>query len=168
MVVVCSFASESVSFSILQFDLSKWCHPRVAAVYLKTLWNGWVTDRRLRSLLVQQGRAVRGCMLRCCQGCDSVDHYAVCSSFWQFACAARPRGLGLQRSVKSVSSFLLVSHGLSDEDSVRLAVGSYALHRVVQICRHSIDADHLNIQTLLYLWAQKGADGSKAKQLLRH
>lgn len=58
--------------------LSAWCPPRVVAVYLGTIWNGWVTDRRMRSLRVAEGRAMRSCRLQCGWDEDSVEHYGCC------------------------------------------------------------------------------------------
>ena len=121
---IITHAAEERALKRFQF-FSKWCHPRVIAVYMRTFWNGWVTDRRLQSLLLQLGREQRECVLNC--GCGDYSVYAVCSVFWDFACAERPRGLGLRLSMKSVSSFLLISESMSDEDSVRLGLGSCAL-----------------------------------------
>eukprot|EP00973_Karenia_brevis_P032198 4438360-Karenia_brevis.AAC.1 len=30
--------------------IQSWCHPRVHASYLRTLWNGWTTLQRMRNL----------------------------------------------------------------------------------------------------------------------
>ncbi|CAE8598073.1 unnamed protein product [Polarella glacialis] len=147
--------------------LAKWCQPRILTVYLKTLWNGWSTDRRLQSLRRSQNQPCRTCLLGCESAEDSVDHYACCSVFWKFACAPRPVGLGLQTELRSKSTFLLVRSGLREEDSVRIALGMYALYRVVNICRHHNSTNcRFNFNTLLRLWSKRGADHSKAKRLL--
>ena len=67
--------------------LSEWCAPRVLAVYFKVIWNAWVTDGRMRTLLEKQGHTVRTCRLNRGQAnsIDGLGHYCICpffSTFW--------------------------------------------------------------------------------------
>eukprot|EP00933_Yihiella_yeosuensis_P061336 TRINITY_DN6413_c1_g1_i1.p1 TRINITY_DN6413_c1_g1~~TRINITY_DN6413_c1_g1_i1.p1 ORF type:complete len:286 (-),score=23.24 TRINITY_DN6413_c1_g1_i1:312-1169(-) len=60
--------------------ISDWCHPKIFAAYLRTLWNGWPTERRMQSLFKAQGHQFRGCVFGCCGACDSVEHYLICAA----------------------------------------------------------------------------------------
>eukprot|EP00973_Karenia_brevis_P077625 10787862-Karenia_brevis.AAC.1 len=60
------------------------------AAYLKTLWNGWVTDAHMKGLNMSWHRK---CFLGCGYGDDDVLHHARCPAFWEFVSGARPQGL---------------------------------------------------------------------------
>ena len=144
--------------------LAGWCHPRILATFFRTIWNGWTTDRRMRSLLGSRRTCILGCAAE-----DSLEHYCCCPTFWGFATKARPRGLGLRPDLRGKATFFLTREGLFYKDVIRFAVGIYALFRVVCSCRH--EGQHkrfYNFDTLLYLWAKRGADNSKASRLLRY
>ena len=115
--------------------LRDWCPPRVLAVYFRSVWGGWVTDCRMRSLLQAQGRALRPCVLQCGWDEDSVHHYGRCIIFWRFLAQPRPGGPGIPISYRSGESFLLLS-SMHIHDKVRVASGMYALYRTVQFLRH--------------------------------
>ena len=70
--------------------LSCWCPPRVLATYLRTCWNGWVTDRRFRTCITGSKHSANNCRLGYLHGEDSIEHYSLCPVFWAFACAPRP------------------------------------------------------------------------------
>ena len=149
--------------------LQSWCAPRVLAIYFKTIWNGWVTDDRMKMLLAKQGRPVRACVLGCgCGEVDRVEHYARCSVFWRFLSRCRPSGLGVPFAWRSAETFLMVSD-LLDEDKIRLSLGMYALHMTVQHCRHNFtDPATIDLMAMLRLFSLQAAKGSKARQLLRY
>jgi hypothetical protein len=107
--------------------LKEWCPPRVMTAYFRTVWNGWVTDYRMRTLQTSTG--VRQCVLGCGRGSDQLEHYATCSVFWEFATKPCPRGLGLHLSSRSRNTFLLVNADQSVEDRVKMDLGIYAIHR---------------------------------------
>ena len=73
--------------------LSSWCSPRVQAAYFRSVFNGWVTDRRLNTLV----QSNRGCCLQCGWEDDALDHYATCSKFWLWVAKPRPQGLDQRR-----------------------------------------------------------------------
>jgi len=141
----------------------KWCAPRVLAAYFKAVWNGRVTDSRMKGLL-PRGSSCRPCVLNCGYGIDEVEHYGRCRVYWAFASSPRPSGLGLPSTMRSAEAFLLVSD-LHEEDIIRLALGIDALHCTVQSCRHS--SEPLDGKVLLKLWAHKAASGTRAAPLLK-
>jgi hypothetical protein len=115
------------NFSLLQH----WCNPRVLVTYLRTLWNGWVTDRRMNVLAAQN----RGCVLGCGWDDDAIEHYGLCAKFWEFVLAPRPNGLGVTTGRRCREAFFLLQGSMSEQDRVRMAVGMHALYMVVNHCR---------------------------------
>ena len=120
--------------------LAQQCPPRILAVYFKAIWNGWVTDSRLRSLLESQGVQPRSCVLACGKGEDSVLHYACCPTHWSFV----SRHFGIPASLRSKDVFLLLRSSLSDNQRCDLAWAMFALHKTVQILRHHRDPAQLS------------------------
>ncbi|CAK0811733.1 unnamed protein product [Prorocentrum cordatum] len=55
--------------------LHKWCPPRVASAYLRTLFNGWATRRRMRHAEKDGVGEPWQCLLGCKSGDDSIEHY---------------------------------------------------------------------------------------------
>ena len=111
--------------------------PRVAAAVWRTLWNGWVTSRRMRTLSQEE----RGCIYCCGQAAaDSIEHYANCSILAQFAMVrlnlARPPA-GTAR----LAQFLLLSPGLDEiprETFIRralLTAACYSVHNLVRYAK---------------------------------
>eukprot|EP00933_Yihiella_yeosuensis_P002415 TRINITY_DN10410_c0_g1_i5.p1 TRINITY_DN10410_c0_g1~~TRINITY_DN10410_c0_g1_i5.p1 ORF type:complete len:125 (-),score=13.64 TRINITY_DN10410_c0_g1_i5:71-445(-) len=123
----------------------------------------------MKGLLAQNWRQIRECVLGCKGVPDSLEHYAACPIFWKFACSPRPQGLGIDSRFSGPDGFLWVVLGIGEADQVRVAVGAYALYRVVLILRHKSlqHAEQLNIQKIMWLWCRKGAEGSKAARLMR-
>ena len=146
--------------------LREWCPPRVMAVYYRSVWGGWVTDMRMRSLLESQGqRHLRPCVLKCGWDEDSVYHYGRCEVFWRFLAQPRRGGLGIPFACRSGEAFLLLMD-LCDEDKVRVALGMYALYRTVQYYRHNPTTNAQPI-SLLRAYLCKAHGGSKSSHLLR-
>ena len=136
------------------------CQPRIVACYFRTLWNGWLTFRRMRTC--PTWKSANRCVLGC-DAEDSIQHYALCSVFWGFAFAQSPGGLGLGLHLRSKETFFLVNPQLSDEERIRIAIGIYALHMVICHCRSqpSCDVDHVK---LLKLHARRGTGSSMVKK----
>ena len=109
------------------FDcIAAWCHPRISASYLRVVFNGWVTDRRMRTLLAKSGQHRTGCVLGC-QAADSLEHYARCKVFWSFATTARPRGLGLtDKGLGNYAQFFGISQSMSKDDIIWICIGTCA------------------------------------------
>ena len=122
--------------------------PRVSVVYFKAVWNGWVTDTRMRSLYMQQGHSIRSCMLLCGQGPDSVQHYAACSVFWQFLVDV----VQVPAKWRSRDAFLLVCDSMCPRVKLQVAGACYALHQAVQVLRHKDHSVPLQPGTLLRCW----------------
>ena len=123
----------------------------------------------MKELFKRTGQDRRHCLLNC--GCDedSVDHYIVCNSYWDFITSRRPRGLGIDGAARNRDTALLLSNALSDEDVVRLALGLYALYRTVNFIRFGCDAYmDVDTQKLLQLFAKHATHNSFTKQLLKY
>ena len=118
--------------------LKIWCAPRVMAAYFRTLWNGWPTDRRMDNLRRTSGLKNRGCALNCGWDNDALEHYATCKVFWTFATKPVPQGLGIDDSVRSKKAFFLLDERLGEIGQVKMALGIYALQRVVMHCRQNM------------------------------
>ena len=144
--------------------LKEFCAPRVVSAYFKALWNGWVTDARMRSLFATQGRDLRRCMLGCVDNIDSLDHYCICPVFWRFALTPYPLGLGVVGLARSRNGFFFIDAGVANDDKIRMACGIYALHRTIQVARHvGFDGDP---RALLARFTKRAAMGSKAANCL--
>ena len=109
--------------------LSQCCHPRVHICYFKAVWNAWVTDGRMRTLLEKQGTIVRKCVLGC-GAKDSVDdllHYSVCPVFWAFVSRPMPVGLGLTCCPAARRTLFFLLDFKDIDDKTRMALAVYAL-----------------------------------------
>ena len=120
-------------------------------------------DARIKKLLAT---AVRPCVLGCEHGEDDVHHYLRCRVYWSFVSRQRPSGLGVTSCPRCPEAALLVHEALTQEDRVRMAIGTYALYRTVQECRHHPYPASLDCSKLLKIWARRGADDSRASSLL--
>ena len=142
--------------------------PRVMAVYFRSIWGGWATDCRMRSLLRSQDRTLRPCVLGCGWDEDSLYHYSRCKVYWHFLAMPRKGGLGIPLCNRSAEAFLLLAP-LGWEDQIRLAFGMYALYRAVQHLRHCPEASGPSASqaiALLKAFLPKAALGSNCAKLL--
>ena len=95
--------------------ISKLAPPRVLAAILRTLWNGWITARRMQQQVPRD-------RLHCCFGCHEIDdiaHYAHCSVVGDFA----RRHLGLIRDstpTDRLANFLLLDRRVRGDQPARL------------------------------------------------
>ena len=110
------------------------------------------------------GIEVLTCVFGCVHGVDKLEHYAVCAQVWPFLQRARPGGLGIDGSMRSLDGFLLSTRGIADNDKMAMAVGIYAVSRAVAQSRQH--AGPIKVEDLLRLHAREGLRGSKAKRLL--
>jgi hypothetical protein len=143
--------------------LKTWCNPRVVVTFFRTLWNGWVTDRRMNTLIAS-GRG-RCCVLGCGWDEDSIEHYGLCSVFWRFVHAERPVGLGIQVE-RCREAFFLVHPALTEQDKVRMALGMHALYNLVNHSRWHAEPESINSGTALRMLAKKAAERSRSCILL--
>ena len=144
--------------------LSAWCAPRVMATYLRTIFNGWNTDRRFASM---SGKKSRCCLLGCGWDEDSIEHYATCQVYWEFLQADRPSGLAITWP-RDRETFFGIRPGMPDRDRVVMAIGMYSLYRLVCSLRANSSGASGNYRRALCWWALRGADGSRALGLVRH
>eukprot|EP00973_Karenia_brevis_P025378 3501560-Karenia_brevis.AAC.1 len=133
------------AFSILRRNGA----PRLMSSYLRTLFNGWATDRRFRSLLVKSGQQIRVCVLGCGKGEDDLQHYVRCPVFRDFVHRTHPAGLGL--TLHGVEAVLLVADNMSTDEKIQMYVGLYALFRSVHFLRKANDPRQYDALTLLRL-----------------
>ena len=100
--------------------------PRVQAAYLRTICDGWCTQRRF------QGRGA--CAFGCQPGYDGLEHYACCTVVRHLFAT----GLNLQfpGASRCLDIFLCMSDVHEDELKSR-AVGLYALYRLYNGIRYS-------------------------------
>ena len=89
------------------------CRPCVLAAVWRTMWNGWPTSARMRSMA---GNGEGTCALGCRTVADRIEHYAVCPVLWHFFAAPAPIGLGLVRQLQSHEGFLCIAHEMSDSE----------------------------------------------------
>ena len=66
----------------------------------RTLWNGWPTSARMRSLTGACG--ARRCVLGCSSAEDRIEHYMVCNVAWKTLRMLPPRGMGMLDSQRTL------------------------------------------------------------------
>ena len=106
--------------------------PRVTAAVLRTLYNGWVTDRRFQH--------AGACRFGCADADDSIEHYACCRAVRTFAHSY----LGLcshdECRDDRVARFVSLGcwHGeVTDAEVVKRAILQYAVYRSFLLHRHT-------------------------------
>ena len=104
-------------------------------------------------------------MLGCGYEEDSVYRFGRCSVFLRFVSTSRPRGLGIDPSLRSAEAFLFLLD-MPDSDKLRLACGMYAVYRAVQSCRHSACPEALDVQQLMRIWARRAVEDCVPRRLL--
>jgi hypothetical protein len=111
--------------------IGKTCRAAVQAAYFRTLLNGWVTARRMRSVKGCQS-GFGQCVFGCGQGRDSIEHYVHCRITVAFF-----RRVGLPYAQPSMSAFLLIRRKATRERIRIHASCLYALYLTHCILRHS-------------------------------
>ena len=110
------------------------CPPRVCSGYLRTLFNGWTTSRRMRTLAGGAER-IQSCVFGCSGALDCIEHYALCPILWRFLSKPKPMGLGLPMAHRSLDNFLLAARGTTTQQVVAMATAVYASHRASMALR---------------------------------
>ena len=149
--------------SVLQalLGLSTCVPPRVHVAVLRTLFNGWVTQRRF------QRDAAGFCRFRC-GGNDAIEHYLRCPVVHDFA----RRRLRLDIPMDSrwpVMLFECVPPNLIGQSSLptRLALLHYCIYRAVNMIRHNSGLPLAELPHLLGQALTEGVRGHKqATQVL--
>ena len=121
------------------------CKPAVQAAQLRTLLNGWVTKRRMRSLSVASDD-YGICVFGCGRGCDSIEHYAHCTILLDFLSEAMA-----VKQQAGITHFLALGCRLSVEQLVIHTRCLYAVYLSHCILRHSSQSllDNNGVQSLL-------------------
>ena len=132
--------------------LPKVARQKLVANALRAIFNGWVTERRMRTLT---GSSESACALGCGLGSDCIEHYAFCHVFTDFRRSLRPHGVVLGRA--SLSQFLLVAKGMTDDDLPWGAIASYALANTLRLLTSGSKSDgRRNALSLLRWHAARG------------
>jgi hypothetical protein len=109
------------------------CRPCVAGMFFRTLWNGWPTTARMRSM---KGAPQTGeCLLGCLHGDDKIEHYLVCEQAWTELTKPQPQGIGLSFARRTRESMLLAERGLDESEVAKIARAVYAIARTVHCVR---------------------------------
>jgi hypothetical protein len=111
--------------------LARTCKPAVQAAYRRTVLNGWVTRRRMRSAKASE-TGCGHCVFHCGHGSDSIEHYACCRIITNFF-----RKSGIAYAIPSLASFLMVSRRVAKDKISLQAACLYAVYLTHNILRHS-------------------------------
>ena len=142
--------------------LHEYCRPCVTSSYLRTIFNGWPTSARMRTM---QGASPIGCCALGCGGIDRIEHYAMCPHIWAFLRMERPFGLGLPDRLRSLQGFMLAERGMSNVEKVAMAIGIYAACKTVAQARRS--ESEVASTHMLRLHAKEAIRRPKACNLLK-
>jgi len=142
--------------------VGKLCRPCTTSAMLRTIWNGWPTSARMRTLT---GAPVGKCVLGCEFAEDRVEHYLLCEKVWAYLLRPVPQGLGMRPELRNHTSMLLAACGLTEADKVTIVVAVYAISRAVHVASQC--SRKLNPRALLALYAADALRGSKARILLK-
>ena len=112
--------------------------PSVQAAYLRTLYNGWCTQGRFRFCL-QKRVHKKYCLMACGNGCDSIEHYAQCSTIASFFSS-----VGLNNYSPNISIFLMIQRGPAPTHISLHGCCLYAVYITHSILRYTDDI-HINL-----------------------
>jgi hypothetical protein len=129
------------------------CRPCIAGTFFRTLWNGWPTTWRMRTM---PGAAdIRPCLLGCASACDRIEHYLVCPIAW--GVLQTHRGIELHWGRKCLQAMFLALGGLEEREVMAIAIAVYAIARTVQPLR----AHECSTEPLLKLHLNEGLKGRR-------
>ena len=124
--------------------LIKQVPPRVLAVVIRALCNGWITGRCFQ----HSGH----CVFACSHGGDSIEHYALCPEFhapwWKHFCISRPPiahcledFLCIKPCTNTLPGLILIKGDALFKHAVTLrALSLYALYHTIGAVRHRVIA----------------------------
>ena len=148
------FPGETASKCIQSLSLlKKWVPPRVCSAVLRTMWNGWCTQRRFQ----QSGH----CVFQC--GCfwseeDSIEHYSKCEVVVGFA----RRRLNLRPTVwnQGYLTTLGLSNGFCTPEELTIrALWVYAVYKAHNLLRYRRLQPGEDAVELLAQYSKEGAFG---------
>ena len=103
------------------------CRPCISGMFFRTLWNGWPTTARMRSM--QGATGTGACLLGCHGGEDRIEHYLVCEQVWRELSKAPPHGISLNFMQRTRENMLLAAKGLDETEVAKIATACYAIAR---------------------------------------
>jgi len=120
--------------------------------YLRTLWNGWTTSARMRTM--SNARCADACLFDCSPTAeDRIEHYAHCLVVWQFLATPFPKGPGVNMDSKSIDTFFGVRQGMTDNQRLQSAKAIHAIGKVLMYRRRgTITCESDYVQALRMKW----------------
>ena len=114
-------------------EMGNWCRPYVMSAVLRTIWNGWPTSARMRSM---SGTVVRTRGFGCATAEDRMDHYWAFSKAWVSVNKPIPAGLTLSTQRRNLQSMMLAEKGLRGDEMICIFISAfYAITRMRRHCR---------------------------------
>ena len=138
------------------------CRPFVSSSFSRTLWNGWPTTARMRTM--SGATATQQCILGCNGAEDRIEHYLICDKVWAVLQRKPPQGLGLNRFRRTLKSMLLAEGTLTHTERMAIAIASYGISRTVHCLRSNPEV--LQAVPILKLHLTEGLRGSKARRVI--
>ena len=136
--------------------IGRTCRPCVVGMVFRTLYNGWPTTWRMRTM--PGAACVRSCVLGCSStAVDKIEHYLVCPVAWQVFSTNHSTQLDPCR--KNRQAMLLAEKGLDEREISNIGVSIYAMARTVHACRGNEDCEPTAV---LRLYLAEGIRGSSA------
>jgi len=143
-------------------EIGALCRPCVVGAAFRTLWNGWPTSARMRSM---PGISVCGCVFGCEDSDDRIEHYLLCSKVWKFLLRPFPNGLGFTAGQRNLQYMLFGDRGMTLEAKLCVAHALYAIMRTVHTARQHPKA--LKADVIMKLHVAEGLRGSRARGILK-
>ena len=138
------------------------CRPSVVSSFFRTLWNGWPTTYRMRTM--SGAPKTQQCVLGCRGAEDRIEHYLVCKKVWAALEGRPPQGLGIHRSRQNITAMLLADASLADVERMAIATAGYAIFRTVHCMRNGPPT--LRALPIMKLHLAEGLRGSKARGII--
>eukprot|EP00973_Karenia_brevis_P074853 10403351-Karenia_brevis.AAC.1 len=109
------------------------CRPCVISSLFRTIWNGWPTTARMRTM--NGAIAPQQCIFGCNGAEDRTEHYLVCDKVWAVLQRRPPQGLGLKHSQKNLKAMMLAEGTLTNTERMAIAVACYGISGTVHSLR---------------------------------
>ena len=81
----------------------------------------WVDNKPPNEVNLGKSAEISPCGLGCAGASDCIEHYATCLVLWEYLSKAKPWGMGLPRTHRSLDNFLLAARGASQEQVAAMA-----------------------------------------------
>ena len=140
--------------------IGQYCRPCVVGACFRTMWNGWPTTARMRSM--RHAAPVGQCVFGCHEQEDRIEHYLICNQVWEVISRRPPTGLGLRLERRNIESMLLAAWDLTLKEKLAAAIACYAVARTAACIRWNGDAHTCKVSLRLFM--SEGLKGSCARK----